>query len=133
MKKFNLTGLAVVLVVGALTAFFWLPLIPVVVPLVALMFGIKRASGLLDLEAHLPGQSQQSQLILFPFTHSSHSRASKPTARSSSASLSSPARTGSLPLSSDAKEKSFKRQVRESRHIARALNGLDLRSPASNF
>lgn len=134
MRKFNITSLAVVLVAGALTAFLWLPLLPVIVPLVTLVIGLKRASALMDSEAHFKkGTVQQSKLLHFPITPTSNtSQASQPTAWSSLASLPSPARAGSLPLSKET-TKNFKRQLRQSRQVARVMSGLDLRKSAPGF
>lgn len=132
MKRFNLTSIAVLLVAGALTAFLWLPLLPMIVPLVALALGLKRMGATLDSEARLGKHAQQPSLLYFPNTHVPQNQASQPTAWSPLASLPSPARAGSLPLHSKA-SKSFKKQLRESRQIARVMSGLELRKSAPGY
>jgi hypothetical protein len=132
MKKMNTTSLAVIAVAGALTAFLWLPLLPIIVPLVTVAFGLRWASALLDSEAGFGRATPQFKLLQFPIHKVPPPRqAPRSEARPSSANLSSPARAGSL--SPRKGEKNYKRQIRESRQIARVLNGLELRRSAPGF
>jgi len=130
LKEFNITSTVVLILAGALTAFLWLPLVPLLVPLVTLAIGFRWISASLLSDARFGNKASSSELLYFP-THNKHippSQATKPTAWSSSAGQPSPARTGSLPYH---ETKNFKRRLRESRHIARVMNGLDLRRSAS--
>lgn len=132
MKRSNLLSTVVLFIGGALTAFLWFPLLPMVVPLVTVALGIRWASANLLSEARFGEKALPAKLLYFPSTkqHISPSQASRPTAWPSSASLSSPARTDSLPLlKKDLKP--FKKQLRESRHLLRVINGQDLRRSAS--
>ncbi len=136
MKNSNLISIAVIFFGGALTAFLWFPLLPLVVPLVTFAIGARWTSATLDSEAQLGKRDSRHQLLYFPPPQSQFTttQASKPTAWSPSANLLTPARAGSLPSLSDRKEKkNFRRQLRESRQVARLLQGFNLRNSSSEI
>lgn len=135
MKRTNLVGTVLIFIGAAVTAFLWLPLLPILVPLVTLAIGLRWASSTLDSEAGYRKSASPTRLLYFPSQLSSPNQA-QPTAWPSSAGLPSPARADSLPFSprGDSK-KSLRKQLREQRHMKRILNGLDLRKtdPADSF
>jgi hypothetical protein len=125
MKKSQYLKIAVVSIIGAVSCLLWLPLLPLIAPLVIIALVIKWASrsALNDLKQPL-----------VPFTPFSQSQAQDMNAWPSLASLPYPAGAGSLPFSSKmVKEKKVKRVRREARQIARVLKGLELRKAAINL
>lgn len=126
---------SIVLGIGAVfTAFLWFPLLPLVVPLVTLAIGARWASAILDSEAQLGRREDETipsqQLLYFPPSQpSSRSQASRPTAWSPSPVLPPSTGAGPLPFSKSEDKKNVRRKLRESRQIARVLNGLNLRKP----
>jgi hypothetical protein len=118
MKKSQTLNIAVVSIIGALSCLLWLPLLPLIAPLVIITLVVKWASRRAS-----------------PFTPFSQSQAQDMNAWPSLASLPYPAGAGSLPFSSPriAKEKNAKRVRREARQIARVLKGLELRKTALNL
>lgn len=130
MKKSQLSSLAVVSVIGALTCFLWLPLLPLIVPLVTIGGGLKWASRVLLAEPSQEAPSAPLKHHTNPITPFSQSHANE--AWPSLASLPYPAGAGSLPFSlrNGSKEKSARRLRREDRQIARVMRGLELRRTA---
>lgn len=117
-------NLAVVSVIGAISSLLWLPLLPILLPIVSLFMAIKWAF------VRAPSKHLSS-----PTTPFSQSQAKHKTAWPSSASLPYPAGAGSLPFSSKVSRdtKSLKRQEREYRQVARVMKGLDLRKSALSY
>jgi hypothetical protein len=140
MEKSQTSNLAAVSVIGALTCFLWLPLLPILVPLAVLCVIGKWAASAFMVEEESKNSDLahpiQRQSSYGPTTPISQGQAQDLKAWQSQASLPYPARVGSLPFSSrvpGTEHKSAKRLRREGRQIARVMAGLDLRRPAINF
>jgi len=129
------SNLAAISVLGTFCCFLWLPLLPMLIPIVTVAFGLRWIA--LALFSKLAGNNSRSSLRQFyiPTTPFSQSQAQDIIAWPSLASLPYPAGADSLPFSfrSSVDVKSPKRQRREFRQIARGMRGLDLRKPATNY
>ena len=132
MKKSQLPNLAAVSITGALSCFLWLPLLPILIPFVSLALALKWIKFASFANAGNGNFESPSTHLQSPTTHFSQSQAPHLAAWPSSASLPYPAGAGSLPFSTGSfrEIKSFTRQQREYRQIARVMKGLDLRKQA---
>ena len=137
MKKFNFSSFSIVLIVGAMTAFLWLPLLPMIVPLVTVVLGLRWAMTYLLSDACFGKQHPEFKHLYFPANQVPQRQADQNSAWPSLANLPSPARADSLPSSSEGngrrEGKSFRRQLREDRHAARAMSGMDIRKQAPGY
>jgi hypothetical protein len=131
MQKSQLSNLAAVSLTGALSCFLWLPLLPILIPFVSLVLALKWIKIAVLAKPENGSFVAPSKHLQNPTTPFSQSQAPYLAAWPSSASLPHPAGADSLPFSlGTVKEmKSFKRQQREYRQIARVMRGLDLRKP----
>lgn len=132
MKKINFNSLFFVLIVGAITAFLWLPLLPVIVPLVTFALAIKWILTNLFTDSAFTMQKFGFKNLNFPVSQIPKNQA-QPTAWPSLANLPSPARADSLPsLSRREKEhKSFRNQKRRERNPDREMTDHDCRRQIS--
>ena len=137
MKKSQTSSLAVVSVFGALTCFLWLPLVPLLLPIVAVGLAFKWARFAFLGKDTVETSELFQKRSTSPTTPFSQSQVEQLNAWPSKASLPYPAGVGSLPFSSRretrTENKSPKRIRRESRQIARVMKGLDLRKPAIGY
>lgn len=138
MEKSQLPSLAVVSVIGAFTCFLWLPLVPLILPFAVLAVALKWAGFAIFAKPETKEYSISRQRRSYsPTNPFSQSQAQNTKAWQSQASLPYPAGVDSLPFSPDSRlgrqEKSRRRQLRETRQIARVMKGLELRKPAVSY
>jgi hypothetical protein len=141
MKNLTISSIVIIGLGGALTCFLWLPLLPVVVPLVTLTIGARWIGSILVSESLNRRQMQASMQSLhyLPITPFSKSQAKQPTAWPSPVSLSSPDKVGagSLPLlflkRHDVTRRNLKKEIREYRKLTRVLSGMGLRKKMAGY
>lgn len=123
MKKINFSGLSFLVLVGAITAFLWLPLVPIFVPLVAVALAMKGILAYLFRDSTHGRQRANVEHLHLPAKKLSKNQAQPTTAWPSLANLPSPARADSLPfihkLDPRAQRKSFRRLEHEERDRTR--------------